>query len=279
MGRLWGTKNFMNGRRANIVLRKILRIAACWVPNRAMWDFIKELSLGWWLVMAFSALIAVFFVVFLAVGCTEKQRVRDFEPLHGTDTQAPSAYFQVMNESARVTGYRFGGIFAQGRTGVYKCRMALWIAPDARTLVCIGGGRLAGMNYKKTSFISRMAAGNLLVTMDDAAPPDLSGTRDVQMVLNADFAELQARHLQRLATCGASLVPFAQSDLLSQYGQLEEQRVERVVALGFGRYLDSARNEWRLTFKGAWANAVNGLKAVNLAENQADRLRKKRPGG
>jgi hypothetical protein len=244
-----------------------------------MWDFIKELSLGWWLLLAFGAIIVVFFVVFLAIGCMEKQRVRDFEPLHGTDTQAPSAYFQVINESARVTGYHFGGIFAQGRTGVYRCRIALWIAPDARTLVCIGGGRLAGMNYKKTSFISRTAGGNVLVTMDELASPDLSGTREVQAVLNADFAELQARHLQRLASCGASVVPFAQSDLLSQYEQLEEQRVDRVVALGFGKYLDNACNEWRLTFKGAWANAVNGLKAFNLAENQADRLRIKRPGG
>jgi hypothetical protein len=42
------------------------------------------------------------FVAILTVGCFEKQRIHDFEPMGSDLLQVPSPYFQAMSEDSQI---------------------------------------------------------------------------------------------------------------------------------------------------------------------------------
>jgi len=123
-----------------------------------MWEAIRNLAISFWPYVLVAALIAFCFMVLLAVGCLEKQRIRDFEPAGAVALPPASPYFQAMNEAARALGFQLDGVFGQNRdSSTYRCCLALWLSADRRTLLCIGGGKLARMNYRRTFLISESA--------------------------------------------------------------------------------------------------------------------------
>src|SRR5947208_1158584 len=103
----------------------------------------------------------------LAACLWEKQRVRDFTPATPDVLPPPSPYFRSMSEYARVLGYQPGGLFGQDRqSSMYRCCLGLWLSPDQKSLLCIGGGKVARVNYKRTFLISKLSGATSLVTMD-----------------------------------------------------------------------------------------------------------------
>lgn len=241
-----------------------------------MWDIVAEYGIF----LAIAGFFVFVFLSLLLVGCLEKQRIRDFA-LAPPETLPPaSPYFRAMNEAARALGYQPGEVAGQNRnSSTYRCCLALWLSPDQRSLLCIGGGKLARFNYKRTIIFSRLANDRILKTLDECGSEDLSGTCDVELLLNAHLPELHAFHQQRLLTAGVSAVPFSSTNLLAQFEELNEKRVEALVRRGLAKFSDPQCNTFRYTFKGAFINATSGyFKGLSRAQAQQDRTKKKRPG-
>jgi len=115
--------------------------------------------------------------------------------------------------------------------------------------------------------------------MDEFGSEDLSGTRDLDVLINADLPELIAKHAQRLAAWGFEPRAFSPVNLLQQYEELNRLRIEKLIALGLAKSIEPTGNVWRFTLKGAWANATQAyLKGLKRAEAQSHRKDKKRPG-
>ena len=232
-------------------------------------------------VALFILIMGAFFLAILAAGCWEKSRVRDFVPATPDVLPPPSPYFQAMNDAARDLGFQPGGLFRQDRnSSTYRGVLGLWLSPDQKSLLCIAGGKIARTNYKKTTLVSRLTSEKSLVTMDAFGSEDLSGTRDVEVLMNADLPELNQFHLQRLARAGIAASSFAVNNLLAEFEAWNRLRADRLEANGLARYLSPDRSTWRFTPKGAWLYATTVfLTSMKKAHAQNDRANKKSPGG
>jgi hypothetical protein len=183
-----------------------------------------------------------------------------------------------MTEYARVLGYQPGGIFGQNRkSSMYGVYLGLWLSPDQKSLLCIAGGKVARVPYKRTFLLSKLPDATYLMTMDSFGSEDLSGTRRIEVLVNADLNELTQFHQRRLATIGAEPHPFSSNRL----GELEEWnriRAERLVGDGLAKYIDD--NTWKFTFKGALLYTFKTqLQGFARASAQKERMHIKRPGG
>jgi hypothetical protein len=186
-----------------------------------------------------------------------------------------------MNQAASLAGFLPGGVFVKNKKGpAYRLRLDLWLSPDKLSLLSIASGKLMGLPYKRAVLMSRLAADKILVTTDSFTPEDLSGTMQIETVLNADFRELTARHSYRLAASGVFPQPFLPGNLLSEFEQIQRIRAEHLVALGLARFLEPSRNEWRFSLKAAWLNAyLTHRRGIPKAQAQQHRMNVSRPGG
>lgn len=241
-----------------------------------MWDFVS----AYWVYLLIAAFFLVTITSLLGVGLIEKQRVRDFGPVPPDNVPPASPYFKAMNEAAGQLGYGSAEVVGQARnSSTYRCTLALWLSPDKRALLCIFGGKLAGVNYKRTILFSKLENGRVLQTIDEAGGDDLSGTRDIDLLLNASLPELHELHQRRLATAHVPAIEFRSSNLLQQYEALNELRVKALLDRGLARFVDAQGNTFRYTFKGALLNATSGyLKGMKRAQAQKERVKIKRPG-
>jgi len=248
-------------------------------------SFQKILNLG--VPLLILAIIALFllimgglFVALLITCCCEKQRVRDFVPATPDILPPSSPYFQAMNDAARGLGFQHAGLFAQDRhSSNYRCCLSLWLSPDQKSILCIGGGKVARIDYKRTMLISKLAGEKSLVSMDAFGSEDLSGTRDIQVLMNADLAELKGFHLQRLVSAGSEPKLFNPNNLFAEFEEWNRLRTDRLVERGWAKYLSPEHNDWRFTTKGAWLYATTAYFAgLKKAQAQKDRANKKRPG-
>jgi hypothetical protein len=230
------------------------------------------------LVAILVLLLGVLLLLLMAVCLWEKQRIRDFVPATPEELPPLSPYFRSMSEYARVLGYQSGGIFGQNRqSSMYGVYLGLWLSPDQKSLLCIAGGKVARVPYKRTFLLSKLPDTTYLMTMDSFGIVDLSGTRRIEVLMNADLNELAQFHQRRLASVGVEPRPFSSNRL----GELEEWnrvRTERLVADGLAKYIDD--NTWHFTFKGALLYTLKTQRrGFTQASAQKERMHIKRPGG
>jgi hypothetical protein len=216
----------------------------------------------------------------LAACLWEKQRIRDFVPATPEQLPPPSPYFRSMTEYARVLGYQPGGLFGQNReSSIYRVCLSLWLSPDQKSLLCIAGGKVARVPYKRTFLISKLPGDIYLVTMDAFGSEDLSGTRNIEVLLNADLNELTQLHQRRLAIARVEPRPFS-NNRLAELEEWNRVRADRLVADGLAKYISPDHNTWRFTPKGAVIYTFKAqLRAFSRASAQKDRIQMRRPGG
>jgi hypothetical protein len=108
---------------------------------------------------------------------------------------------------------------------------------------------------------------------------DFSGTRDLELLLNANLPDLHALHESRLAGSRSPAAEFASTNLLGQYEALNKMRVKVLIDRGFARFVDAQCNAYRFTLKGAFLNATVGfLRGLKRGQAQKERIKLKRPG-
>jgi len=241
-----------------------------------MWDFVS----AFWVYLLIAAFFILVFGSLLVVGLLEKQRVRDFAPVPPETLPPASPYFKAMNDAAPHLGYERGEVVGQARDSrAYRCCLAFWLSPEQKSFLCIAGGKLAMVDHKRTLILSKLDNGRVLVTTDECGMEDFSGTRDLELLLNANLSELHALHQQRLSSASVSPSTFAPTNLLGQYEALNEIRVRALVDRGLARFVDAQCNVYRFTFKGAFLNATVGyFRGLKRGQAQKERIKLKRPG-
>lgn len=190
------------------------------------------------IIALFGLIMGVLFLAILITCLWEKQRVRDFASAPAESIPPPSSYFQAMNDAAVALGFQHAGLYGQDRqSSTYRCCLSLWLSPDQKSILCISGGKVARIDYKRTLLISQLNNGMSLVSMDIFGSEDLSGTRDVQVLMNADLAELKQFHLQRLVSAGSEAKLFAVDNAFNEFNAWNKVRADRLVERGLARYL------------------------------------------
>jgi hypothetical protein len=186
-----------------------------------------------------------------------------------------------MNDAASTLNFQPVGLFRQDRqSSNYRSCLSFWLSPDKTSLLCIGGGKVARIDYKRTMLISRISGNESVVSVDTFGSEDLSGTRDVQVLMNADLWELNHFHLERLAAARGELIPFSADNILREFEIWNQVRADRLVEFGLAKYLTPEHNDWRFTTKGAWRYAFRAyFTGLKKAQAQSDRASKTRPGG
>ena len=240
---------------------------------------ISAVAIG--LVVLACLVVAALVTFTLLVALWEKQHIEVYTPLLPEENLEANPYFTVMNQLAAQAGFLPCGEYRANRNGkLSQVRAALWISPDALTVAVVAGGKVASTRYRKTLFFSQLRTSKTLLTIDDFTVSDLSGTRDTRLILHGDFLELAKVHATRVRLVSDLIQPFAHENVLQQLNQMEADRVQQIVALGCGRYLDSAHSTWQHTLRGAWGVSFAGFaRGIEQAETQSDRQRLKRPGG
>jgi hypothetical protein len=214
-----------------------------------------------WLAIAFFVLAYVGFILLVGMSAVvtalvEKRRVRNLAPVD-LDGQSPSAndpgpdpYMDAVNELAGQLGFEFGGIFARAKKGAGKHRVAVWRARERDILVVVSIWQAAPMQLKLTLLVS-LIGGRYLITTDEFGEDDISGFLDYEVLNQAQFPELLARHEDRLAGSNVQPVLFLAQDMSEDLIAMQKARACQMVKLGYAKFLDSDNNVWRHTAKGA----------------------------
>jgi hypothetical protein len=223
---------------------------------------------------------AGFFALFFCIAYFEKHPLKQLVAVDMDRLTEPSPYFLAVNESARQLGFHFAGACKQDRgSRTYQAYLCFWLSPDRTILAQIEGGKTLGIAIRRTRLLSCLADGGLLETTDEFGTKDLSGLTAKEMVVNARFEELYARHTTRLAEGSAGPKAFRTENALAVYETMQGLKASRMEELGLARFDKRTRSSWHYTAKGAWQLYFKGFKkekAEGMA--QIERSNLKRPG-
>jgi len=208
----------------------------------------------------------------------ERKYIHDFEQVTESKLPKLSWYTCEMNEQAKMLGFQHHGWYVQKRKGLYKGIATVWMSPDKLTLLVVGGGKIAGIDFKTTWLYSKVIGGILVVTSDEPGEVDVSGVFDKQFLCNADLEELCKLHESRRAMWQEKLERFDGSAVLAEYEAISRRRVGILVGRGLAKWLDKGHEKWRYTLKGSILSYIDFRRGSRKIEQQRKRLSKRRPG-
>ena len=166
-----------------------------------------------------------------------------FAPPNTSNPLPTSDYVEVTNRHAMQQGFTPLGTFQNVTSKLYRVRYAFWLSPDRRVLAVVSTGTLAAIPLNLTSLITRTGDGEYIHSVDDfkGLASDPSGLARSDVLSNADFEELLAWHLERVASAPRPGLPYPQDDPLGEHRRLQQIRLDRLEKRGFARYLDPER--------------------------------------
>ncbi|MHC4744790.1 MAG: class I SAM-dependent methyltransferase [Planctomycetota bacterium] len=221
---------------------------------------------------------AAFAILLVSLYKFERRYIHDFESVAESQLPKLSWYTCEMNDQARRLGFQHCGWYGQKRKGLYKAIATMWMSPDNLKLLVVGGGKIAGINYKVTYLYSKIIGVTTVVTSDEIGEADVSGIFDKQYLCNADLEELCKVHESRLAMWKGKLKKFDISDVLAEYEAIMRQRVCALVERGFAKWLNKDQEKWRYTLKGSILSYIDFRRESRQVKQQSERHLKRRPG-
>ena len=228
---------------------------------------------GWVALIGFGV-VAAYYLVLITTALLERQPVNWLAPVPPGERVELHPYLQAMNKMAAEAGFVDQGTFRHAKGGTYRVYTSIWFSPERDVLAVIGGGKMAKLPFRKALLYSRAAGEGLIASTDVADLPDVSGLATPSVLLHADFHELLAHHMARVAEAGLALLPFDEPTGLAVFDDIQTRTVHRLEQLGYGRFLDPARSTWRYTLKGVLAL----VRKKKVPRGQAHRVKIPRPG-
>jgi len=227
-----------------------------------------------WVALIVLGVVAAFYLVFVTTALLERHPVNPLTPLPPGERVELHPYLEAMNKMAAEAGFVHQGTFGHAKGGMYRVHVTIWFSPERDVLAVVGGGKMARLSYRKTLLYSRAAGEGFIASTDEAGLSDVSGLTTRSLLYHADFHELLAHHMARVAEAGVALLPFEESTGFAVFDDIETQTVHRLEQLGYARFLDPARTTWRYTFKGVFVL----LRKKKVPREQAHRVKIPRPG-
>jgi hypothetical protein len=172
----------------------------------------------------------------------------------GSDNPLPTTdYAEVTNTRALQLGFSPLGAFHNVTSKLYRVRSNFWLSPDRSVFAVVSTGTLAAIPLNLTSLVTRTGEGRCLLTVDDfkGSDSDPSGLSQDEVLTNADFEELLARHTERVAASNHRAEPYPPDDPLEEHRRFRQFRAGQLEERGFIRFLDDERERWKYTVRGA----------------------------
>ena len=230
------------------------------------------------IIAAVTAAFVLFSIVLIAVAVLEKQPIRELAPLERDWSPSLLPYACAMNSQIEHTGLACVGYFAAASSRMDKTITTAWLSPDRTIRVVVSAGRMAKLKVRRTTLVTRLPDGRKILTTDEFGMADLSGLTDRLLLLNANFPELWRLHQERVSSIG--MAPLLQGgDVPSELAEERQAEVERLIEMGYAKFIDPAMTKWRFTLRGAWACWRYGFLAqIGRSMGQTDRSKLPRPG-
>jgi hypothetical protein len=241
----------------------------------------------YWIIAIVGGLVflaALPFLLTFPVACWETRYVWPYEPLReatpgataGPATGDPSNPYQspagvssdppppltsearFWNESAHALGMRYVGVLRHATSSLIKVRYDFWLSPGREFLAIVGGGKVASIPVNSIFLWSVLGDGRILTTInaDSAADPDLTDMTQEMLFPGEGFELLSRRHWARLTASAAPPQLFSGENPLRDLLGIRQLKYARLEELGYCRFLDSERNQYRLTLRGAFWYAL-----------------------
>jgi len=231
-------------------------------------------GLFYWLALIVLGALAAFHLVLVVTGLLERNPVNPLIALPPGERVELPAYLEAMDKMAAEATFVHQGTFGHAKGGTYRVYTSIWFSPERDVLAVIEGGKMVKLPVRKALLYSRAAGEGFIASTDVAGLPDVSGLATRSVLLHADFHELLAHHMARVAEAGVALLPFDESTGLAVFDDIETRTVHRLEQLGYARFLDPARTTWRYTLKGMLVL----LRKKRVPREQAHRVKIPRPG-
>lgn len=158
-------------------------------------------------------------------------------------------------------GFHFLGWAGDRRGTRYLLNYAFLVAPEREAIVTICVGNIIGMRVESTIIHTPAVDGqHLYYTADHQVGIEIdhSGQWKSQLAANTGFQEQWAKHRSWLAAQNVTPRTFTYGHELDEHRQIRHAHFQHLASLGLIKFIDSEKEWWRFSFKGALKNAFIG---------------------
>jgi hypothetical protein len=216
-----------------------------------------------------SAIWIVVILVFLMFGpsaiaaLVEKRMVWPYAPLgekeitseglNPGDNAAANAYIMRFIHEATSEGFQYLECMRDAKGSKYKIIYHFLISPDKYTLAIIGGGKILGIGVKGTWLYSKSNNEGCYYSVDNQSGlvTDISGFWRDKLLFDDNFAALYAKHQKWTDGNIISRKMYSNGAELDEHRKALTYRCEYMEKTGYIRFLDSDKQFWKYTLKGA----------------------------
>jgi hypothetical protein len=192
-----------------------------------------------WVWFCVAPLLGFFLLLFVLIplgifvaAWFERVHLRQLRPAERAKAEAVERQQQPTVAEAKATAYEPLGVFSDGDHGFKEGLLTLMLSPDRVALLWVLHGKLAG----RRRLITRSSDGHWLVTSNVTGVKDLSGLVD-EKGLDVPLPVLEAYHRERLAAWDHPVNPWVVSTVAADVLAFERERVHRMTAAGYARYV------------------------------------------
>jgi hypothetical protein len=209
-----------------------------------------------------------FIILVVLVTYIEKLPVRMFVKI---DSAEITPYMAAVISSAEEMGFTVCG---HGCHVKYRhISPVLMRSKDLKTLALIGEGTIYRFSTKKMILYSQFSDGGVLLTVDSYGTTEADPKTVRQLLVNADFDEMVARH----EDCLRERIPFPVGAGWEALDKLNRSRAMRIVDTGRARYVDDAHQYMRYNLGYAIHAAMSQFAAPSTDPENYARRRLRRP--
>jgi hypothetical protein len=201
------------------------------------------------------AIIGFLFLLQVAVGCWEKRLAWPYEFLsEGDGSRDYRGYGAMRFLEASGAGFTLLGRARDIRGGIYQTSFMFLLSPERNCLVVIGTGTVLKMNANAIVLHSPGGDGmrsHYTTDNQTGVEIDVTGLWKSQLIPNANFDFLRARHNEWLQKTGVSLHYFCAGRELEEFRRIRENHFDALGRKGGIAFIDSSRTYWRYTLRGS----------------------------
>jgi hypothetical protein len=213
---------------------------------------------------AMAGMFVFFLVAITAAYAWEKRLVWPYVPEHEMppgQVPPPNSYANAAASAAATAGFAHWGTFGDGKGKMYQLRYEFYRSPSGDVLALVGTGTLLSMPLQTTWLFSLLSDDRCLITFDhqNGAEVDLTGLSEEALIPDVPFEKLLKTHRGRLAAASCTPNLFGEVNPLVAFREYKQRRVDLLIARGYAAFIDSEKNAWRYSIKGAMVMSFRQL--------------------
>lgn len=197
-----------------------------------------------------TAVTVTFFLGIVAACLWERRPVQPYILPPADNVYEPTATAAAENSVAESLGYKHSGAVHDGKGRLYRVRYDIWVSPDSRTLLVIGGGTVASFPVDGVWLWSRNTNGQILCTTNEIGEQDISGIVSQETWPTMTLSALCGIHENRLQTIGAT--SFSADEPLRGHLEIRRAIFDALVERGYAYYASDDKMVWHYTILGAF---------------------------